>query len=209
MPSAIRSLPSPTKKRKLQDDSGFARSVEQLEDQLTLAVAQNSSLNPLADLLDLTLTASDPQHTSKAIYALYRVFVVIVTNGNLLGRGKDEATKVVKSWIWERLNEYVDFLGSLLKDEEKFLRVSLCCTPPHHLQIPTHPTFFIDLFSSNPLLPPKTPIHSLYQSPLHRLTQNPRPTPIPYIPLSQNLLLSPPLPALQTSNSSPTPIPKQ
>jgi len=127
MPSAIRSLPSPTKKRKLQDDSGFARSVEQLEDQLTLAVAQNSSLNPLADLLDLTLTASDPQHTSKAIYALYRVFVVIVTNGNLLGRGKDEATKVVKSWIWERLNEYVDFLGSLLKDEEKFLRVN---TPP-------------------------------------------------------------------------------
>ncbi|KAJ7075860.1 CBF/Mak21 family-domain-containing protein [Mycena belliarum] len=117
------SLPPPSKKRKIQKDSEFVKSVERLESQLTSAAAANGSLNPLADLLNLALGAGEAHDTSKAIYALYRVFVVIITGGKLASGG-DEAAKLVKGWIWERLNLYVDFLCGLLKDEEKLLRIS-------------------------------------------------------------------------------------
>jgi len=116
------SLP-PSKKRKIQQDSAVHKSVVQLETDLTSAVPNNASLNSLADLLDLTLKSKSPQDTSKAIYALYRVFVLIITSDKL-GLGGDDAAKVVKAWLWERLNTYVDYLGGLLKDEEKILRVS-------------------------------------------------------------------------------------
>jgi len=59
-------------------------------------------LNPLADLLALAQNLEDPHDTSKAVYALYRVFVVVITNGKL-ALGGDETAKVVKAWIWDRL----------------------------------------------------------------------------------------------------------
>jgi U3 small nucleolar RNA-associated protein 19 len=123
MPAPVRSLPPPSKKRKLNQESGLTHSVVQLEAELTSAVSKNASLNPLADLLDLTLKSKGPKDTSKAIYALYRVFVLIITNDKL-GLGGDDAARIVKTWLWERLNTYVDYLGGLLKDEEKTLRVS-------------------------------------------------------------------------------------
>ncbi|KAF7365435.1 Ribosome biogenesis protein Noc4 [Mycena venus] len=117
------SLPPPSKKRKIQKESEFTKSIQRLEEQLTAAAASNGSLNPLADLLQLAFTAGDAQDTSKAIYALYRVFVIIISGGKL-GTGGDEAAKVVKAWLWDRLNAYVDFLCGLLKDDEKLLRIS-------------------------------------------------------------------------------------
>jgi U3 small nucleolar RNA-associated protein 19 len=121
MPASLHSLPPPAKRRKTQDTS-YSLSIKRLEDDLHDSVTKNDSLNSLADLLELAYTVEDPHDTSKAIYALYRVFVVIISN-NKLEFGGDEAAKVVKAWIWERLQSYVDFLGSLLQDEEKFLRV--------------------------------------------------------------------------------------
>ena len=123
MPAPLHSLPPPSKKRKIQPSVGHADSIQHLEVKLTTAVAKNESLNPLIDLLKLTHDIEDPHDTSKAIYALYRVFVTIISNGKLEPRG-DAAAKVVKSWIWERLQTYVDYLGGLLQDDEKFLRVS-------------------------------------------------------------------------------------
>ena len=119
---ALHSLPPPTKRRKTQKDASHLQSIKQLEDNLHNSVTKNESLNSLADLLELAYTVEDPHDTSKAIYALYRVFVIIISNNNL-ELGGDEAAKVVKAWIWERFQSYVDFLGSLLQDEEKFLRV--------------------------------------------------------------------------------------
>lgn len=118
----VRSLPPAAKKRKVEQESPFVQKVQQLEDELKNAASSNSSLNPLADLVDLACTAQDPQHTSKAIYALYRTFVIIITKGMLVV-ASDENAKVVKAWLWDRLNTYVDFLTGLLKDEEKTLRV--------------------------------------------------------------------------------------
>ncbi|PPQ89234.1 hypothetical protein CVT25_001313 [Psilocybe cyanescens] len=119
---APHSLPPPSKKRKTHRED-YGSKIKQLEDELIAAVGKNLSLNPLADLLALAYDVEDPHDTSKAIYALYRVFVVIISD-NKLGLGGDEAAKVVKAWIWERLQSYVDFLGSLLQDDEKFLRTS-------------------------------------------------------------------------------------
>ena len=123
MPAPVQSLPPPSKKRKLHQDSTLTQSVVQLEADLTNAISKNESLNPLADLLDLALKSKSPQDTSKVIFALYRVVVLIITNDKL-GLGGDDAAKIVKAWLWERLNTYVDYLGGLLKDEEKTLRVS-------------------------------------------------------------------------------------
>ncbi|KAF8621393.1 hypothetical protein AX15_007846 [Amanita polypyramis BW_CC] len=123
MPGPIRSLPPPSKKRKVRDDTGFAVSIKHLEDELTRAISENTSLNPLIDLINLALSAPDAQNTSKAIYALYRVFVLLISK-NKLSLGGGEAAKVVKAWLWERLDTYTQFLGGLMKDEEKTLRIS-------------------------------------------------------------------------------------
>ncbi|KAG6917036.1 hypothetical protein DXG01_004162, partial [Tephrocybe rancida] len=123
MPGPLRSLPPPNKKRKVQEDSKTSKSIQKLETELSHAVSTNSSLNPLADLLDLALATEHASETSKAIYALYRIFVLILS-ADKMGLGGDEAAKVVKTWLWDRLNVYVDFLGGLLKDQEKTLRIS-------------------------------------------------------------------------------------
>lgn len=117
MPS---SLPL-AKKRKTSNDSGFASSIQQLEAQLTEAVSSDASLNPLVDLLQLIDNAAEAGDVSKGIYAVYRVFVLIL-GGDKYGLGSQEG-RVVRTWIWERLGEYVDYLLGLLKDEEKALRV--------------------------------------------------------------------------------------
>jgi U3 small nucleolar RNA-associated protein 19 len=119
---APRSLP-PKKKRKVESDIGLAARIKSIELNLIDAVNRNESLNALADLLDILKTGNDPQVSSKAAYALYRVFVVVITNGKL-GLGGDEAAQLVKTWLLNQLNTYVEFLCGLLKDEEKTLRVS-------------------------------------------------------------------------------------
>lgn len=116
-----RSLP-PTKKRKVEHDSGLTEQIKSIETGLIEAINRSESLNSLADLLEIVQSTKDAQQTSKAVYAAYRVFVVVITNGKL-GLGGDEAAKLVKTWLLGQLNTYVDFLAGLLKDEEKTLRV--------------------------------------------------------------------------------------
>ncbi|KAJ3570848.1 hypothetical protein NP233_g4128 [Leucocoprinus birnbaumii] len=119
---APRSLP-PSKKQKTEHGSGSHEQIKSLEAGLIEAVNNNESLNAIADLLSILKKARDAPSTSKAAYALYRVFVVMITNGKL-GLGGDDAAKLVKAWLLEQLNTYVDFLCGLLKDEEKTLRIS-------------------------------------------------------------------------------------
>jgi hypothetical protein len=117
--------PSRTLPSKLKGNaSEFAKSVQDLERQLKAAVATNSSLNLLVDLLDLTCNAEDPQDTSKGINALHGIFVSIIAKGNLSIKNTDDS-KIVRAWIWDRLNSYADFLTSLLADREKTLQVRL------------------------------------------------------------------------------------
>lgn len=117
----VRSLPSPTKRRKTTVES---TSVKSLEAQLTSAVTENGSLNPLADLLLLAYGSSDARAMSKAVYSVYRVFVLIISRGMLV-HGGDDAVKLVRKWIWEKLDSYVELLVGLLQDEEPALRVRI------------------------------------------------------------------------------------
>jgi U3 small nucleolar RNA-associated protein 19 len=128
MGPSLRSLPPSAKKRKAgvpTTEKELAR-IAELESALTAAVASAGSLNPLADLLATATSASDAQVVLKAVYALYRIFVLAI-NGGRLNAGGDEG-KVVRTWIWERLNGYVDLLCGLLKDDEKTLRVCAWCS---------------------------------------------------------------------------------
>lgn len=116
----VRSLPPPTKRRKTAVESNSFKSIEA---QLSLAVAENGTLNPLADLLVLAYGSSDAREMSKAVYSIYRVFVLIISRG-MLAHGGDDAAKLVRKWIWEKLDSYVELLVGLLQDEEPALRKS-------------------------------------------------------------------------------------
>ena len=128
MPS---SLPPPSKKRKIQE-SQTIKEAQRLEQTLTDAINTNASLNPLADLVDLAAKVKDARDVSKAIYALYRVFVLLVNEGKLEVDGTEEAA-AVKTWIREQMNRYVNVLGTLLKHEEKTIRVRQPPLPPLYM----------------------------------------------------------------------------
>lgn len=113
------SLPPPAKRRRTKSNETV---IKDLEFQITIAVTNNASLNPLSDLLDIAQNVPDARDTSKAVYSLYRVFVVIISSDKLAPGGGD-AAKVVRKWVWERLDAYVNFLLGLLQDEEATLRV--------------------------------------------------------------------------------------
>jgi U3 small nucleolar RNA-associated protein 19 len=112
------SLSGPRKRIKLQDESR----INELENKLTASISANTSLNALADLTSLVASLDDPRSVLKAIYASYRIFVLLTSKG-YLESSTDEQVKVVRAWIFERLDEYTRFLCGLLKDDESLLRV--------------------------------------------------------------------------------------
>ncbi|KAG9318573.1 CBF/Mak21 family-domain-containing protein [Chiua virens] len=116
----ISSLPPPAKRRKTNHNEA---AIKELELRIATAEANNASLNPLSDLLDIAQNVSDAREMSKAIYSLYRVFVVIISS-NKLAPGGTDAAKVVRKWIWERLDTYTNLLAGLLQDDEVALRRS-------------------------------------------------------------------------------------
>ncbi|KAL1947487.1 hypothetical protein VTO73DRAFT_13211 [Trametes versicolor] len=124
MPPRQSSLASSSKKRKTREADDTTLTIQALEKQLTAAVSSGSSLNPLADLLELALDAETAAQLSKAVYTLYRVFVLIISRGLLSGPDASEEAKAVRTWLVERLQAFVDLLTGLLKDEESSLKIS-------------------------------------------------------------------------------------
>ncbi|KAH9857744.1 CBF/Mak21 family-domain-containing protein [Lenzites betulinus] len=124
MPAPQTSLPSSSKKRKARETDDTVLTIQALEKQLTDAVSSGSSLNPLADLLELAQEADTAAHLSKAIYALYRTFVLVVSRGLLSGPDASEEAKAVRTWLLDRLHAFVDLLTGSLQDEESSIRIS-------------------------------------------------------------------------------------
>ncbi|KAH9837858.1 ribosome biogenesis protein Noc4 [Rhodofomes roseus] len=148
------SLPSSSKKRKVstnadQDEDGTLKEIKQLESQLAAAIFNNESLNKIANLVQLALNASDANHVLKAVYALYRTFVTLITKGmmNSKGAGETEETRAVRAWLSEHMNQYVECLGELLQDEESILRTS---SLQILLSIQKHLSTALTTFSTNP-----------------------------------------------------------
>ncbi|KIJ38924.1 hypothetical protein M422DRAFT_32988 [Sphaerobolus stellatus SS14] len=114
------SLPS-SKKRKIS----HIATIEELENGLTTAVKNSGSLNPLADLTSLVSKLSEPQELHKGIYALYRIFVLIIDGGKLNGTSEDsEEVKLVRGWLNDRLAEYSAVLCKCLLHEQKAIRIA-------------------------------------------------------------------------------------
>ena len=94
-----------------------------------LTSTSSASLNPLADLLHLVTSSPEPQVVHKGVYSLGRVFAALVESGKLDGtvvseKEGGEKERKVREWVRARLAEFVGFLGGLMKDVEKDLRVS-------------------------------------------------------------------------------------
>lgn len=105
----------------LDMDGGLKR-IAKLEAQLN---ADPSDPNPLLPVLQLARN-SYAEVVHKAIWALHRMFITLISQrrvAELETTRSDEADEV-KVWAKERLDEYIQVLGGLLRDQEEALRVS-------------------------------------------------------------------------------------
>ena len=130
---------SSTQSHEKEDDHA---DIASLEKELIAAVSSKASLNRLADLVDLAYHSSDAQVLLKAVYALYRVFVVVISNNLLLNVAGSDESRAVRTWLQEKLNSFVSLLTSLLKDENSILKVRLafhtrylCSTFSYHATV--------------------------------------------------------------------------
>ncbi|KAG8691636.1 hypothetical protein FRC11_014013 [Ceratobasidium sp. 423] len=118
------SLP-PQKKRKLASSDSKIEEIETIEATISKSLAEGGSLNGLADLLDLARSSTDAAILHKVLYGLYRSCVSIVASPKInLSKCLTEDSKLVRTWLLERIGEYTDFLCGLMADEEKALRTA-------------------------------------------------------------------------------------
>lgn len=139
------SLPSKASRQAATTNSAASQiaKITEYETQLTSA-AKKTEFNP-NPLIPLTALArhDSPEVVHKAVWALYRAWVKILSDGHLVptaaggqgdaGRTKngsgdespEAAAAAVQKWMMDRLNEYLEVLAGLLRDSEPSLRVSL------------------------------------------------------------------------------------
>lgn len=121
------SLP-PRKKQKVHTaiSTHTLKSVADLEKRITEALSSNASLNPIVDLLNTVSTASDAEVTLKAMFALYRVFTLVIQKGILSSVPDEDADrKAVRLWTSSKLDAFTSVLCDLLSSSEKTLRVGV------------------------------------------------------------------------------------
>lgn len=122
-------MPPPSKRRKIdahETEDGFNQ-IEKLEQDLKTAIETSSSLNSLADLLkEAKKHKKQPQILHKAIYALYRIFSLLVSGNYYHSQSKpSEKELVVRRWLVERLDQYLDFISSLSEHNEPTISVRI------------------------------------------------------------------------------------
>ncbi|CAE6424430.1 unnamed protein product [Rhizoctonia solani] len=118
------SLP-PQKKRKLASTDPNVKDIEAIEAAINKSLAEGGSLNCLADLLDLARCSSDAAVLHKVLYSLYRSCVSVAASPKIdLSKCQTEESKLVRSWLLERIGEYTDLLCGLMADQEKALRTA-------------------------------------------------------------------------------------
>ncbi|KAM5535579.1 hypothetical protein V8D89_010746 [Ganoderma adspersum] len=108
----------PSKKRKLRETDATAQAIQDLENELTAAVSEGRSLNPLADLLAVALESDDAPHQHKALYSLYRVFVTINSRDLLFGPDRTAEAKAVRAWLSDKFHSFAELLIRVLQDGE-------------------------------------------------------------------------------------------
>ena len=175
----VKSLPPSSRKVPTTNSTSLAQ-ITKLE-QALLGPTYNP--NPLLPLLALARHET-AEVVHKAIWALHRVFIKLIEDGRVGGlhqssgegdgdeeegsaKDEDEARKV-RVWARERMMEYVEILGGLLRDIEPALRVrqSVCLTGlmADREQSSALPLLFSLLppLSSSTLSPNQPSIHTQY-----------------------------------------------
>lgn len=138
------SLPSKASRQAATTDSTSSQiaKVTEYETQLTSSTKKTEfNPNPLIPLTALARQSS-PEVVHKAVWALYRAWIKILTDGHLIPNaagGQADATRTkseekddspeaaaaaVQKWMMERLRDYQEILAGLLRDSEPSLRVS-------------------------------------------------------------------------------------
>lgn len=139
------SLPSKASRQTATVNSTASQIAKVTEYETLLTSSTNKTeFNP-NPLIPLTALArhNSPEVVHKAVWALYRAWVKILTDGHLVptpAGGQADATRsksaekddspeaaaaAVQKWMMERLREYQEILAGLLRDSEPSLRVSL------------------------------------------------------------------------------------
>jgi hypothetical protein len=137
------SLPRKASKQAVNVNSAASQiaKVAEYESQLASAT-KKTEFNPNALIPLTTLARNDsPEVAHKAVWALHRAWVKILSDGHLVpssagghaesvkGKGSKEddspeaAAAVVQKWLMDRLKEYQDILVGFLHDSEPSLRV--------------------------------------------------------------------------------------
>ena len=126
--SSLSSLPPSKKRRRIDkieaENVQTLENISDLEKSVAAALESSSSLNPLADLLHIASSTHDVDVAIKAVFALYRLFTLIIEKGILrLPSDEDSGARAVRSWVLTRLDAFADLLCRFLQDEEKTMRV--------------------------------------------------------------------------------------
>jgi hypothetical protein len=120
-------MPPPAKRRKVDpnDTQSDSQEIEKLEGDLKHAIENSSSLNALADLLkEATKNKKQPQLLHKSIYALYRIFSLLISaNWYHSSSRPNQKNLVIRKWLVERLDQYLELLSSLLDHTEPTISV--------------------------------------------------------------------------------------
>lgn len=125
MPSSLPKKATGAPKSKAESSNAPAlQRIAALEAQL---LADTFDPNGLVPLLELAV-AQSPEVVHKAVWALHRVFVAYVQDGRvsrLVQSGGDRGAEGDEAalWVGQRLGEYVEVLGGLMRDSEEGLRV--------------------------------------------------------------------------------------
>ncbi|KAG8821763.1 hypothetical protein FRC17_009739 [Serendipita sp. 399] len=115
----------PTKKRKtdLQPLETETGRISLLEEHLKDAIRDGKPLNELADLLKIAEKETEkPEALHKAIYAAYRTFSLLISNGWLHSSGsRSENVVVVRQWLFTRLDQFFNLLGDAFQHPEPLI----------------------------------------------------------------------------------------
>ena len=110
-------------------------SPEEIEKELVTALETSGSLNGIADLLALASpvpVAKLPQLQHKAIYALYRVFTLLLTTKRLDALLSDPSppAQAVRQWLLQKFEQFLSLLTHQLYNPELSISVSFSTLSP-------------------------------------------------------------------------------
>jgi U3 small nucleolar RNA-associated protein 19 len=115
----------PAKRRRVTNGVGsHLKNIENTEQKLINAINDGTSLNGISDLLTMAEKAEDLQHLHKIVFALYRAFSLLISKDLFHSTTvPDHQASVVRKWLMERFDQYMEILETNLDSTEPSISV--------------------------------------------------------------------------------------